>query len=109
MAWNNPVTGKIAMMVHPTCVGKIHLENGQVLGNLAEIRERLYKVQRPAIDPCYLYTHNWDEGDLVLFNNHGVMHSIVGSFEEAEVRVFRQCNMAASRSPLAPKDTVPNV
>lgn len=88
---------------------KVHLENGQVLDNLGEIRERLYKMQRPAIDPCYLYTHDWEEGDLVLFNNHGVMHSIVGSFEEDEVRVFRQCNMAASRPPLAPEDPVSNI
>ncbi|KAJ5952337.1 uncharacterized protein N7479_010750 [Penicillium vulpinum] len=109
MAWKNPVTGKLAMMVYPTCVRKIHLENGEVLDDLAEIRERLYKMQRRAIDPCYLYTHDWEEGDLVLFNNHGVMHSIVGSFEEDEVRVFRQCNMAASRPPLAPEDSVPAV
>jgi len=50
--------------------------------------------------------HDWEEGDLVLFNNHGVMHSIVGSFAEDEVRVFRQCNMAASRPPLGPEDTI---
>ncbi|KAJ5875857.1 uncharacterized protein N7529_001441 [Penicillium soppii] len=106
MAWKNPVTGKFAMMVYPTCIRRIHLENGQVLDNLAEIRDRLYKLQRRAIDPCYLYTHDWQEGDLVLFNNHGVMHSIVGSFAEDEVRVFRQCNMAASRPPLGPEDVI---
>ncbi|OQD85055.1 hypothetical protein PENANT_c011G02293 [Penicillium antarcticum] len=104
LAWKNPVTGKLAMMVYPTCVRKIHLENGEILDDLVDIRERLYKLQRRAIDPCYLYTHDWEEGDLVLFNNHGVMHSIVGSFEEDEVRVFRQCNMAASRPPLGPDD-----
>ncbi|KAJ5935623.1 Taurine catabolism dioxygenase TauD/TfdA [Penicillium verhagenii] len=102
MAWKNPVTGKLAMMVYPTCVRKIHLENGEVLDNLPEIRERLYRLQRRGIDPSYIYPHNWEEGDLVLFNNHGVMHSIVGSFKDDEVRVFRQCNMAASRPPMGP-------
>ncbi|KAH8679349.1 hypothetical protein BGZ61DRAFT_360036 [Ilyonectria robusta] len=99
MAWKNPVTGKLAMMVYPTCIRKIHLENGDVLDDLAEIRERLYKMQRRGIDPSRIYAHDWKEGDLVLFNNHGVMHSIVGSFSEGEVRIFRQCNMAASYPP----------
>lgn len=109
MAWKNPVTGKLSMMVYPTCVRKIHLENGQVLADLAEIRERLYKLQRPAIAPCYIYAHDWEEGDFVLFNNHGVMHSIVGSFEDDEVRILRQCNMAASRAPLGPDGWFPIV
>ncbi|KAJ5364089.1 uncharacterized protein N7496_009802 [Penicillium cataractarum] len=105
MAWKNPVTGRLAMMVYPTCVRKIHLEDGSILDNLSEIRERLYRLQRRAIDPQYVYTHDWEEGDLVLFNNHGVMHSIVGSFKDGvEVRLFRQCNMAGSRPPLGPED-----
>ncbi|KAJ5622107.1 hypothetical protein N7528_005339 [Penicillium herquei] len=107
MVWKNPVTGKLAMMVYPTCVRKIHLENGEVLDNLPEIRERLYKLQRRAIDPSLIYPHDWQEGDLVLFNNHGVMHSIVGSFKDHEVRIFRQCNMAASRPPMGPDDQIP--
>lgn len=90
------------MMVYPTCVRKIHLQNGQVLDDLGEIREMLYKMQRRAIDPCQVYPHDWTEGDLVVFNNHGVMHSIVGSFKDDEVRIFRQCNMAASSAPLGP-------
>lgn len=95
------------MMVYPTCVRKIHLEDGSILDNLSEIRERLYRLQRRAIDPQYVYTHDWEEGDLVLFNNHGVMHSIVSSFKDGvEVRLFRQCNIAASRPPLSPEDTL---
>jgi alpha-ketoglutarate-dependent taurine dioxygenase len=107
MAWKNPITNKLAMMVYPTCVRKIHLENGDVLDDLAEIRERLYGLQRRAIEPQLVYAHDWKEGDLVLFNNHGLMHSIVGSFKEDEVRLFRQCNMAASRPPLGPGDNLP--
>ncbi|PYI04712.1 Clavaminate synthase-like protein [Aspergillus sclerotiicarbonarius CBS 121057] len=106
MAWKNPVTGALAMMVYPTCVRKIHLADGTVMEDLAEVRETLYKLQRRAIDPELIYPHDWVEGDLVLFNNHGVMHSIVGSFAEEEVRLFRQCNMAGSRGPLGPDDQI---
>ncbi|KAH8651229.1 alpha-ketoglutarate dependent xanthine dioxygenase [Xylariales sp. PMI_506] len=106
MVWKNPVTGRLALMVYPTPVRRIHLANGEVLEDLPEIREKLYGLQRRGIDPCYIYPHDWEEGDLVLFNNHGVMHSIVGSFAEDEVRIFRQCNMAASRPPIGPDTQV---
>ncbi|KAK7440683.1 hypothetical protein CaCOL14_013040 [Colletotrichum acutatum] len=99
MAWKNPVTGKFAMMVYPTPARRIHLKDGTVMEDLKEVRELIYRLQRPAISPQYVYPHDWEEGDLVLFNNHGVMHSIVGAFAENEVRLFRQCNMAASRPP----------
>ncbi|ETS77216.1 hypothetical protein PFICI_11090 [Pestalotiopsis fici W106-1] len=102
MAWRNPVTGKLAVMVYPTPIRRIHLADGTVLEDLAEVRELVYKLQRRAIDPHLVYPHDWKEGDLVLFNNHGVMHSIVGSFGEGETRIFRQCNMAASRPPQGP-------
>lgn len=106
MAWKNPVTGRLAMMVYPTCIRKIHLKDGTVISDLATVREILYKMQRPAIDPGLVYAHDWEAGDLVLFNNHGVMHSIVGAFKDDEVRLFRQCNMAASAPPLGPEEAM---
>lgn len=101
MAWKNPVTGQLSMMVYPTPARKIHLQDGTVIEDLQAVRDILYRLQRPAISPQYVYPHDWEEGDLVLFNNHGVMHSIVGAFAEDEVRLFRQCNMAASVPPMA--------
>ena len=99
MAWKNPVTNQLAMMVYPTPARKIHLQGGKVIDDLKKVRDILYRLQRPAISPQYVYPHDWEEGDLVLFNNHGVMHSIVGAFADDEIRLFRQCNMAASRPP----------
>lgn len=106
MAWQNAVTGKLAMMVYPTAARRIHLADGSTISDLGRVRELLYRLQRPAIDPQYVYPHDWQEGDLVLFNNHGVMHSIVGAFAEDEVRIFRQCNMASSSPPAGPEDAV---
>ncbi|KAK7393980.1 hypothetical protein QQX98_013237 [Neonectria punicea] len=102
IAWKNPETGQLAMMAYPTPAWKIHLKDGTVIDDLKEVRDMLYRLQRPAISPQYVYPHDWDEGDLVLFNTHGVKHSIVGAFTEDEVRIFRQCNMAASRPPIDP-------
>ncbi|KAF2722657.1 Clavaminate synthase-like protein [Polychaeton citri CBS 116435] len=102
MCWRNPVTGKLALQVHPSAVEKLILKDGSVIDDLAEVREIVHRLQRPGIGPENVWCVDWEEGDLVLFNNHGVLHSVTGSFEPEEVRIFRQCNLAASEPPLGP-------
>ena len=106
MTWKNPVTGKLALQMHPSAVRKIHRADGSVIENLQEVREIVHRLQRPGIAPSLVYAHDWEEGDLVLFNNRGVLHSVVGAFAEDEVRLFRQCNLAASEPPLGPDAVV---
>jgi alpha-ketoglutarate-dependent taurine dioxygenase len=103
LVWKNPLTGKLALQIHPSAVRKIHLKNGEVIDDLAEVREIVHRLQRPGIGPELVYAHDWEEGDLVLFNNQGVLHSVVGAFTEDEVRLFRQCNIAASEPPMGPE------
>ncbi|EXJ65083.1 hypothetical protein A1O7_01423 [Cladophialophora yegresii CBS 114405] len=103
MVWRNPVTGRFALQIHPAVVRKIHLRDGRVVDDLAEVRDIVHDLQRPGIAPELVYAHDWREGDLVLFNNHGVLHSVVGAFDRDEVRLFRQCNLAASRPPVGPE------
>lgn len=100
MVWKNPLTGKLALMVYPTPARRIWREDSSVIEDLETVRSIVYRLQRPGISPRLVYPHDWEEGDLILFNNHGVMHSIVGSFTEDEVRIFKQCNMAASSAPI---------
>ncbi|KAK7748916.1 Alpha-ketoglutarate-dependent xanthine dioxygenase xan-1 [Cytospora paraplurivora] len=102
MCWRNPVTGRLALQVHPSAVRKLHLGDGTVIDDLEEVRETVYRLQRPGIAPDKVYAHEWQEGDLVLFHNRGLLHSVVGAFAEDEVRLFRQCNVAASRLPEGP-------
>ena len=104
MAWRNPVTGQYALQIHPSVVRKIHLGNGSVIDDLTRVREIVHNLQRPGIAPELVYAHNWMQGDLVLFNNHGVLHTVVGAFDQDEVRLFRQCNLAASRPPVGPDE-----
>lgn len=104
MCWRNPVTGKIALQVHPSAVRKLHLKDGTVVDDLKEVREIVYRFQRPAIAPKFVYAHDWEQGDFVLFHNRGLLHSVVGAFAEDEVRLFRQCNVAASHFPEGPQD-----
>lgn len=102
MCWNNPVTGKLALQVHPSAVRRLHLGNGRVVEELEEVRGIVHRLQRGGIAPEMVYAHDWEEGDLVLFHNRGTLHSVVGAFGEEEVRLFRQCNVAASTFPKGP-------
>lgn len=104
MVWRNPVTGKMALQIHPSVVRKIHLQDGSIIDDLAKVRDIIHDLQRPGIAPELVYAHEWEEGDLVLFNNHGVLHSVVGAFAETEIRLFRQCNLAASAPPIGPEN-----
>ncbi len=106
MVWKNPVTGKLALQMHPSAVRKIHLKDGEIIDDLKTVRAVVHRLQRPGISPEMVYTHDWEEGDMVLFNNQGVLHSVVGAFAEKEVRLFRQCNLAASKPPLGPDAVV---
>ena len=102
MVWRNPETGRLALQIHPSAVEKLHLADGTVIDDLETVRDIIYRLQRPGIAPDLVYAHDWEEGDMVLFNNHGVLHSVVGSFSPGMVRIFRQCNMASSEGPLGP-------
>jgi len=104
MCWRNPVTGQYALQIHPSAVREIHLKNGTIIEDLERVREIVHDLQRLAITPQYVYPHDWEEGDLVLFNNHGVTHSVVGAFRDDEVRLFRQCSLAASVPPTGPEE-----
>ncbi|KAK4450033.1 hypothetical protein QBC34DRAFT_403558 [Podospora aff. communis PSN243] len=106
MVWKNPLDGRLALQVHPSAVRKLHLADGTVVDDLKEVRGIVHRLQRPGIDPERVYAHDWEEGDLVLFHNRGVLHSVVGAFAEDEVRLFRQCNVAASSMPEGPEAAV---
>ncbi|KAL2061289.1 hypothetical protein VTL71DRAFT_7562 [Oculimacula yallundae] len=102
MCWKNPLTGNLALQIHPSAIKAIHLPNGEVMSDLQEVRELVHRLQRPAISPQHVYPHDWEEGDCVLFNNQGVLHSVVGAFGPEEQRLFRQCNLASSEGVEGP-------
>ncbi|KAF2831600.1 Clavaminate synthase-like protein [Ophiobolus disseminans] len=104
MCWKNPVTGELALQVHPSAVQALHLFDGTIIDDLAEVRDIVHRLQRPGIAPELVYAVDWEEGDMALFNNRGVLHTVTGSFKPEEVRVFRQCNMAASEGVVGPDE-----
>ncbi|KAG8969724.1 hypothetical protein FRC03_001069, partial [Tulasnella sp. 419] len=102
--WKNPVTGDLHFQVHPCGAQQLIVDplpeganregalypDGTTISDLKTVRELLYKMQRPAIAPPLVYPHDWDEKDLVLFHNRGVLHTVVGAFAADQVRAFHQ-------------------
>ncbi|KAH9958966.1 hypothetical protein BC827DRAFT_1269185 [Russula dissimulans] len=116
VTWKNPVTGALHFQVHPCGAQELLIDplpegasrdgalypDGARLTDLKEVRDLLYKMQRPAIAPNLVYPHDWKEKDLVLFHNRGLLHTVVGAFKPDQVRAFHQCNLAASDEPTGP-------
>lgn len=101
LVWLNPLTGARSLQAHACCVEQL-VTDGVALTDLAECRRILYELMRPGIAPHKVYAHPWRRGDLVIFNNRGVWHSVVGALRLSDRRVYHQCNLASSEPPLSP-------
>ena len=99
LVWKNPLTGQSALQLHAYCVEDL-IVDGQPIGDLETCRRLLYELMRPAIAPARVYAHPWRDGDLVIFHNRALWHSVVGSMRPDDVRIYHQCNLAASEPPM---------
>ena len=59
---------------------------------------------RPCISPSRVLAHSWSQGDLVIFYNRGVWHSVTGELKgvnngKDERRLMHQCNIASGLDP----------
>jgi alpha-ketoglutarate-dependent taurine dioxygenase len=98
LVWTDPTSGRHALQVHAYCVEDL-IVDGEPVGDLGETRRLLYELMRPAIAPSRVYAHPWQSGDLVIFHNRGVWHSVVGSLRQTDLRVYHQCNLASNDAP----------
>ncbi|MDE8651328.1 TauD/TfdA dioxygenase family protein [Novosphingobium album (ex Liu et al. 2023)] len=60
-------------------------------------RALLTRLQQWAAQPELVYTHNWTVGDLVIWNNQGVMHRVVPYTDEG--RVMHRTTIAGKEKP----------
>jgi xanthine dioxygenase len=112
MVWKNPANGEPHLQVLGCCVYELHTKNpvtGEVtvIKDIDEVRKVCHKFTGKAYTPQTLYAHRWQEGDLVIFHNRGVVHSITGELvkpsddQDPEKRLFWQCSMASGTAPVA--------
>ncbi|CAH6719604.1 putative alpha-ketoglutarate-dependent xanthine dioxygenase Xanap [[Candida] jaroonii] len=106
MVWTNPVTKEHHLQIHGCCLFKLHTKlNGETTTlTLEQSREKVHSLMRPAIEPENVLAHGWNQGDLVIFFNRGVWHSVTGEFKGVnqgadEKRLMHQCNIASGADP----------
>ncbi|KAK8843520.1 hypothetical protein IAR55_007180 [Kwoniella newhampshirensis] len=100
LVWTNPVTGEKSLQVHGACVWRLNLkrstdDNPIVVNDIAQVRTIIYSLMRPGISPSRVYAHAWQDGDLVVFDNRSVWHSVMG--QNFGHRLMHQCNLASSK------------
>ncbi|KKF92307.1 putative dioxygenase [Ceratocystis platani] len=64
------------------------------------VREKIRSLMKKTVRPQYIYAHAWEEGDLVVFHNKGVWHSITGNLDDQR-RLLWQCTMESAERPEA--------
>lgn len=102
--WHNPKTGEKSLMIHGQCALRLLLKSspeGEVttVTDLAEVRRILQTFQTPILRPEYVYPHNHQEGDLAVWYNHGMWHSIVDFKPNRGRRIMHQVNLAHTSDP----------
>lgn len=100
MVWKNRQTGRLSLQIHGCCVQDL-ITDGVAIGDLNRVRTKVNEIMRPGIAPQHVYLHDWEEGDLVIFSNRSVWHSVVGTLQPEDKRIFHQCNLAGSLPPLS--------
>lgn len=104
MAWKNPGRpSQPHLQVLGCCALSLRTRNPQTgevttIDDLQEVRNILHGFQKRVMRPEYVYAHDWKEGDLVIFHNHGVWHSITGELGDNK-RLMWQCTMASGKPP----------
>lgn len=114
MVWRNRGNGKPHLQVLGCCVHALRTTDpatGEVTvtDNLDAVRAICHQLTRRVYAPENIYAHRWQEGDLVIFHNRGVLHSITGELggppgdgdSDPEKRLFWQCTMASGTVPAA--------
>ncbi|KAI7472393.1 hypothetical protein KC351_g11650 [Hortaea werneckii] len=107
MVWKNPTTGRPHLQILGCCVRALRTKDQKTdivttIDDLDEVRRICHNFQSRVYTPENVYAHRWEKGDLVIFHNRGVMHSITGQLaRHPERRLLWQCNMASLTEPEA--------
>ncbi|KAL3441964.1 hypothetical protein BJX65DRAFT_313272 [Aspergillus insuetus] len=110
MVWVNPVTGEKGFQVRAEAVRKLYLKSApsadeRVVEDPEQIRTWLNGIFDRIIVPEYINIPSVEEGDVVAWNNWGVMHSATEYPEAYGVRTVHQCHIASSTPPFGPHDS----
>jgi len=107
MVWKNHGNGLPYLQILACCVYALETVDPNtgkrtVNSDLQEVRSICHNLLRKVYTAENIYAHRWERGDLVIFHNRGVLHSITGQLADSkEKRLLWQCSLAGSSRPEA--------
>lgn len=105
MVWRNHGNGKPHLQILGCCVWSLKTTDPAtgkqtVIDDIDDVRDICHRLQSKVYKAENIYAHRWQKGDLVIFYNQGVLHSITGQLSQSgEDRLFWQCSMASGTPP----------
>lgn len=115
MVWRNPMNpDRPFLQVHGCCVYKLTTRNpatGEVtiMDDVEQVRKLVYSMQRKIYAAENIYAHRWEEGDLVIFHNRGVMHSITGQLAKYKEEEDKRNVVAVHNDEYECSEAVPDI
>lgn len=85
----HPITGRKVLYANPGYTVKI---NGWSEKESEEMLEFLFTHQ---LNPKYQYTHEWNESDVLIWENIGLLHNAVADYRPEEHRLIKRCQVMA--------------
>jgi len=99
----------IRQAAQPLC--RIHPETGrralylteivdQIVGMTAEESKPLLQfLCRHATRPQFVYRHQWQKGDLIMWDNRCMMHNALGDYDRTQIRHMERTTVLGTGAP----------
>lgn len=87
----HPVTGRKVLYCNPGYAVRI---NGMEQAESDRVLAALFAHQ---VQPRFLHTHVWTEGDLLIWDNIGTLHNAIPDYGPGEHRLMKRCQVMADR------------
>lgn len=99
VVWKCPQTDQGALMIHPRCLLNLEDNRDGKRESTQGSRMLAEELMQPGIRSDQIYIHNWQPGDLVIWNNFSVWHSATGGLNATDRRVMHLTAFNGLHSP----------
>ncbi|GAA5987979.1 hypothetical protein JCM11641_005970 [Rhodosporidiobolus odoratus] len=104
MVWKNPLTGELSLQVHAIVARKLFIRRSptdsfETIDDLTQVRNILYKLQKPFLNPEKILVSPQGEGDLCLWHNRSLRHTAIEYPASCPDRILHQVHIAGSDDP----------
>lgn len=96
MVLTHPVTGRKLLYANP---GYTKFIDGWPAANSAGMLDFLFAHQ---LQEKYRYTHEWNEGDVLMWDNIGTLHNAIADYGPDQPRLMKRCQAMADRISAEP-------